>query len=268
MNLTKTFSAIILAALAAFYATPTFADITNVVETGGDNEATDTITAKWTGVTYNTTIDNEPINGVPAGTPYTVGTFGHLSPAFVDRRHAYTDAPVGTALAGTIQLPADALIPSYLLGGEYIMSGNDNRDNPDYRLDVTVDRPASVFMLIDNRLSDGDGNTPPTFDSTHMQWILDEGWFPLTTGLNRFNNPLIPDEVGIDEDADGSLNQFYSVYFKEVPAGTFTLKQADNSGQNMYGVVVVSQPAPEPGSLALAGLSILGGLGMLRRRSV
>ncbi len=30
--------------------------LTNVVETGGDNEATDTITAKWTGVTWNATI--------------------------------------------------------------------------------------------------------------------------------------------------------------------------------------------------------------------
>ena len=33
-----------------------FPIITNVIETGGDNEATDTIVAKWTGVTYNTTI--------------------------------------------------------------------------------------------------------------------------------------------------------------------------------------------------------------------
>jgi hypothetical protein len=203
--------------------------ITSVVETGGDNEATDTVPAKWTGVTYVGGVANEPVPGLAAGASYTVRTFGNHSPAMVDRNHRYTNA-------------SDVVpIPPYLLGGEYIMCGNDNRDNASYLLDVTLSVPAIVYLLIDNRLG-GNNADPPTFDATHMQWVLDEGWQPVITGANRAGNPDYPDEVGFDEGADGTLNQWYSVYSMSFPAGTFQLKQADNAGQNMYGVVVTLPP--------------------------
>jgi hypothetical protein len=204
-----------------------FPVITDVVETGGDNDANDTVFAKWTGQTWSDHANNEPIIGLTTGQPYTVGLFGNHAPTFVDRSHRFTNA------SDTVT------IPSYLIGGEYIMSGNDNRDNAGYTLDVSVAKSVKVYMLIDNRLSDADGATPPTFGADKMQWIVDEGWTPVTTGANRFGNAAVPDEVGIDEGADGTINQWYSVYSKEYPSGTFRLKQADNAGQNMYGAVVV-----------------------------
>jgi hypothetical protein len=231
--------------------------ILNVVETGGDNEATDTIPAKWTGQTWKVTIANEPMPGATVDSSYTAGTFGSLAPAFVDRNHRFIDDP-GTAGGAALAIPA------YLVGQEYILSGNDNRDNASYRLDVTVGTASTVYMLIDNRLSDANNANPPTFDATHMQWILDQGWMPSLNGLNRFANAGVADEVAIDEGADGTINQWYSVYKKEVDAGTFSLFQADNAGQNMYGVVVV--PVPEPGALSLVGLGLAGML-FRRRRS-
>src|SRR5262249_55328186 len=51
--------------------------ITDVVETGGDNDPDDTVTAKWTGVTWSNHQPNEPVPGLAAGAPYTVGLFGH-----------------------------------------------------------------------------------------------------------------------------------------------------------------------------------------------
>ncbi len=209
--------------------------ITSVVETGGDNEPTDTITAKWTGVTYATTIAGEPIVGSAVGSPFTVGTFGPNTPAFVDRAHRYFSDP---SIAGSVPIPA------YLLGGEIIMSGNDNRDNATYKLDVTISRDAMVYLLIDQRLGDTDNLTPPTFDATHMQWVLDQGWTAVRTGNNRTADSSLLDEVAFDESADNTVNQYYAIYSKRIPAGTFSLFQADNAGQNMYGVVV--QPAPKP----------------------
>lgn len=229
----------------------TGAAIGNVVETGGDNEATDTITAKWTGQTWNVTVANEPAPGLVVGVSYTMGIFGSGAPAFVDRAHRYFD-----------DLANNLPVPGYLVGAEYIMSGNDNRDNAGYRLDLTLNFPATVFMLIDNRLSDANNANPPTFDATHMQWIIDQGWTATANGLNRFANPAVPDEVAFDEGSDGTINQWYSVYSKQSEGGTVSLYQADNAGQNMYGVVVV----PEPTTLVLLGL---GGFGLLvvRRRS-
>ena len=202
------------------------AAIVDVTETGGDNEPTDTITAKWSGVTYNTTVNNEPVPGA-AGTPYTVGLFGSGAPAFVDRNHAYSDEAGGIS------------IPPYLTGQQYIMSGNDNRDNASYRLDVAIDAASRVYMLIDNRLPDGNNATPPGLGAGAMQWILDNGWQPQSTGNNRSGDISLPDEVPIDEGANGDINQYYSVYFQDFEAGTFQLFQADNAGRNMYGAVVV-----------------------------
>lgn len=54
------------------------------------------------------------------------------------------------------------------------------------------------------------------------------------------NSIGVPDEVALDESADGTINQWFSVYQKDFPAGTFSLFQADNTGQNMYGVVVIA----------------------------
>jgi hypothetical protein len=219
-----------------------FPIITSVVETGGDNEATDTILAKWSGTSFTVSIANEPVPGAVVGSTYNVGLFGNYAPCFVDRNHRYTNA-------------VPAAMPPYLAGGEYIMSGNDNRDNAGYILDVTVATGVRVYMLIDNRLSDTANGTPPTFDATHMQWILDEGWTPVMTGLNRSANPALPDEVAVDENADNSINNWYSLYSKLYPAGTFRLKQADNAGQNMYGVVVVaaSIPATPTNVVAVSG---------------
>ena len=237
------------------------AAITSLVETGGDNKAADTITARYTGQTWTVSIANEPFPGAVIGNPYTVTAFGNLAPAFVDRNHRYENDP-GTPTVGVNALP----IPSYLVGNQYIMSGNDNRDNASYSLLVTVDTPSRVFMLIDNRMSADtaatDNADPPTFDATHMQWILDQAWLPTNSGLNRFGNTAVPDEVPINEGADATINQWYSVYYKDFAAGDFTLLQADNTGQNMYGVVVM--PIPEPASATFAGLGLLGL--MLRRR--
>lgn len=207
-------------------------NIVNVVETGGDNEATDTITAKWTGQTWPVSIANEPVPGAAVGGSYTTGFFGHQAPGFVDRNHRYHD-----------DLANNLPVPAYLVGQEYIMSGNDNRDNANYRLDVSIASASTVYMLIDNRLG-GNNADPPTFDATHMQWILDQNWMATANGLNRMANPALPDEVAYDEGADGTINQWYSVYKKSFPAGTFSLLQPDNAGQNMYGVVVVPSGPP------------------------
>lgn len=207
--------------------------ITKVVETGGDNEATDTVTAKFTGETFSNGIAGEFQN------PYTVGKFVEDVPAMVDRAHQWN--------GGT-----DAGLPSYLVGGEYIMSGNDNRDNAAYRLDITVSEPVMVYLLVDNRLTDATAGDPPEGGAdlaswTLMTWLAADGFAPMLNGLNRTGDPSIPDEVGVDEAGDGvgpgvSIQNWSSVYARSVPAGTFTIREFNGGGINMYGVVIARSP--------------------------
>lgn len=144
------------------------------------------------------------------------------------------------------------------------MSGNDNRDNASYKLDVTIGSPATVYMLIDNRLQDGNNADPPTFGAANMQWILDQGWAATNNGLNRTSNAGVPDEVAVDEGSNGTIENWYSVYKKNFSAGTFSLFQPDNAGRNMYGVVVA--PIPEPASVLLALFAVSAGVVAAGRR--
>ena len=107
--------------------------ILNVVQTGGDTGAGGTAdAAQWTGNTFS---------GTTIGT-YNVPPFGVLAKSYTDRVHAYTNA------SGTV------LIPPYLLGQPYIMSRNDNRDNANLQLAVTVAQDVLVYIMIDNRIGD------------------------------------------------------------------------------------------------------------------
>lgn len=193
--------------------------ITSVTQTGGDDNAN--TPAQFTGQTY--THPN-------LGANYRVPAFGEEVAAFRDRVHQWT--------AATPAIP----LPKYLLGGEMIQIRNDNRDNVDLRLDVTLSADAVVYLLIDNRRGDGNGANPPEFD-TGMAWVVEDGFQPVITGVRRNLDEEFPDEIGVDEGADGAgpgqgVNQWASIYSKLASAGTFTLKQPDNGGRNMYGVVV------------------------------
>ncbi len=193
--------------------------ITAVTESGGDDS--DNTPAQFTGQSFQ-----HPNLG-----EITVSGFGEDVPAFRDRVHQWNGL--------TAALP----LPRYLVGGDYIMVRNDNRDNFPFQLDVTVAESARVYLLIDNRLSDGDPATPPDFSTGLMTWVAEEGYEPVQTGWNRTGVMTIPDEVGVDEGADGTgagagINSYASVFVRTVSAGTFSLYQPDNAGRNMYGVVV------------------------------
>ncbi len=223
---------LILLALIILSALPGRAGvITSLVESGGDGAPT----AQFTGNTFT---------GPTIGT-YTVPAFGVLAKAFCDRLHAYTNA------SGSLPMPP------YLVGQEYIMIRNDNRDNNGgtnggsaniYNLNVTISSGAQVYLLIDNRLGDGNAANPPSFGPTNMAWVTNEGWAPVTNGINRTASAASPDELGIDVDANGGINDFLSVYSKAFPAGSFVLKQANNPSRDMYGVVIVpAAPVVPPG---------------------
>jgi hypothetical protein len=227
--------------------------VTQVAETGGLNEATDTITARFTGQTFTNGIVGEFFY------PYAIPAFGEDVPAYVDRTHQWNGAtPAG--------------LPPYLAGGDYVLIGYDNRNQAGYTLEITVSEPATVYLLIDNRLGDGTPNNPPENGAppgswTRMTWVGTDGFVPVQTGANRAGDATIPDEVGLDEGGDGfgpglSLQNWASVYARSVPAGPFQVRAMNDATRNMYGVVLTRQNhqvltwvTPAPGTPLRVGQS-------------
>jgi hypothetical protein len=149
---------------------------------------------------------------IPAG-------FAEDCRAYVDREHEWN----GIAEAG---------LPAFLVGGDYVMTFNEDKTDTEFEMTVELAQPANVYLLIDNRV-------PPP------EWLARDF---VDTGID-----IGLDEVHLHvnlEAATGSgksLDQFYSVWKCEVehasslvlgPLGheTYT-RPARVVQRGMYGVV-------------------------------
>jgi len=135
---------------------------------------------------------------------------------FVDRTHIYVE------------------IPESLVGAEYVLLANDNKNMSTYELDLTISRNATVYVFVDNRMGGAAGglDVEPNIDG--MPWLGEMGF--VDTGL----------DIGIDESADGSINQYFSIFALDVKAGITTIfGNTQGHGGNMLGVAVMSRTPAE-----------------------
>lgn len=202
-------------------------------------------------------------------TDYLVPTLAHsdfnsglaaASLSMTDRRHAY--AGFGAAIGGA---PVAANFPGYLIGLPYVMTMNTNRDNvsPAFMITITTDQPGTAYLFVDTRLGDGVQTDAPTLAAVAggaADWITNDGWQPVVTGLKPADYAGPGDILGNDENLDNTVNNYYAVYSRQIAGTSFTVHTFGES-RNMYGVAFA--PIPEPSA---AALGLLAGLGLLRRR--
>ena len=163
---------------------------------------------------------------------YTVPTFGEDVLCFTDRDHEYN----GATAAG---------LPAFLVGGDYVMTANNARDNNNYELYMTLAQPAYVYLVRDDREA---GNLP--------------AWFTDGVGLElaalEASQNVGYDESGVAEVTVGpgvGINQQGRVYqltdmgqpgVTQLAAGTYTLYDSQTGGKNMYGVIATLTEGPGP----------------------
>lgn len=158
-------------------------------------------------------VDNIRRDGVWAFYEIVWGGMGEDAYAFVDRFHEWN----GITAAG---------MPAYLVGGDYVKMFNDDKIADEYTLEVTLSRPAALYVLLDSRVS------PP-------KWLTDSF---SDTG----------DRIGINEshhaeDGPGNnIDRIHSIWKQVVPErGTVVLGPNGTSEANapwhfnMYGIVAV-----------------------------
>jgi hypothetical protein len=164
-----------------------------------------------TGVAHRNTDADAPEDPQIASVPLDEGAV-----VFVDRTHIYAD------------------VPEFIIGAEYIMLANDNKNMSAYELDITLAKSATLYVFVDNRMGGAAGGKGVDPIITGMPWLTDMGF--VDTGI----------DIGIDESADGSINQYYSIFALEVKAGTVTIGgDTEGHGGNMLGVAVLPAPTSE-----------------------
>ncbi|MBN1817112.1 MAG: LamG domain-containing protein [Sedimentisphaerales bacterium] len=156
------------------------------------------------------------------------GVLNEGSTCFSDRTHAYKNIP--PELAGI---------------AEFVITCNDDKDNPNHELDIVLSARANVYLILDFRLGDESNANPPTMTSI-MAWVATMGF--VDTGL----------KVDIDENNDGSIENYGQLYVAEFPAGMITLREQNNGGsRNMYGVAAIMvDPTFNPAPSVNAGADI------------
>jgi len=180
------------------------------------------------------------VNGEPEGVAvtggtvgsYSVPTFGEDVVSFTDRTHQWN----GATAAG---------LPSYLVGGDYVMTANDARDNGSYTLNVTLAQSAYLYLFRDNR---------------RMGASLPD-WYNDGVGIDMINTwtPIGADENGNGTGAGSSIEQTMTLFQAVnastgeplIAAGTHQFYESDTSSMNMYGVVATTTAralpdAPDP----------------------
>jgi len=174
--------------------------------TAGVGQAAELITA----VAHRNTDSDAPEE------PQIADSLEEGSLTFVDRTHIYVE------------------IPESLVGAEYVIVANDNKNMSSYELDLTISRNATVYVFVDNRMGGAAGglDVEPNIDG--MPWLGDMGF--VDTGM----------DIGIDESADGSINQYFSIFALDVKAGITTIfGNTEGHGGNMLGVAVMSRTPAE-----------------------
>ena len=139
--------------------------------------------------------------------------------AYVDRQHEWN----GLDERG---------LPPFLLGGDYVMTFNDDKIVTEIEMAITLSQPATLYVIVDDRV------TPPewlTRDFVNTQWDVgsDEG----------YDDHEIAAGVG----AGLSLDRICSVWRREVPEPTTVMlgalshekstKTAREVERSMYGIV-------------------------------
>ena len=132
-------------------------------------------------------------------------------------------------------------IPSYLLDGDYVKTFNDDKVTENLRITVTFERPAMLYVLVDDRLQQIDWLSDQ-FEDTGDNIGVDEG-------------PHIPDDVRRLAGGPGeSIDQVHSIWKRRVihgetisigPYGTLSPEASSlgtKAGLNMYGIVAVALP--------------------------
>jgi hypothetical protein len=124
-------------------------------------------------------------------------------------------------------------MPAYLVGGDYVKTFNEDKWNSEVTIRVTLERPAALYVLHDDRMPVPDW-LREEFTDTGDDIGIDGG------GYTRDEVPRI-----VGTGAGTSIDDVFSIWRRDVPqAGMVQLGALVVGGQknNMYGIVAVPLP--------------------------
>jgi hypothetical protein len=144
-------------------------------------------------------------------------------------------------------------VPKTLIGAQYVLMSNDDKYNPNHELHVTIGQAGTLYLYIDARVGTNIRGPTATANpaAAGMNWVAQLSF--ADTGM----------KMTIDEYANGTLDNYYSVFSLQVTPGVIVLKAQNDSfvggpvDRNMYGVAAklgrkAMNPVPADGERVMA----------------
>ncbi len=176
-----------------------------------------------------------------------------------DRSHTLIDIPS--------ELMEDNIIePSER--AEMIQFSNSDKSSADVEHQVTLSRLSALYVGIDNRQFGGAGGV--SLQTSQYSWMSDTSFTGLPSGF--INTGRV---IGVDENNDGTANQYFTLFATLAPAGTYTLGAHEDTGgvagpgnNNMYIAIADDHvlAVPEPAGVALAVFGLVSLVALRRKR--
>ena len=206
-----------------------------------------------TGDTYQHTVD--------VSLDYTIPAFGEDVLAFNDRDHEWN----GVTAAG---------LPSFLLGGDYVQTANNARNDLTFEMSVTLGQTAFLYITRNDQFIDA-GEVPAWFsDGVGLDFVevLDNQGQAVFLGIDGDAYASTPSTVGPGVSINDQEKLFLAVDTttgsSALAPGSYTLYESNTGTKNMYGVIAVVVPEPSTVLLLAMGLLMLPALGWRRFRRV
>lgn len=147
---------------------------------------------------------------------------------------------------------------------EVVVTSNSDKTNPDYQLGIDVNQLSVLYVGIDTRF----------LDQQPFDWMNDTSvtglptvFFDTGAVVNIDEGTTLEDLGTSPEFNDDGVPRAFRLWATIAPEGSYTLKNQDvGGGSNNYIVIADNKVIPEPGSIALLGMGLVGLVGLIRRR--
>ena len=130
-------------------------------------------------------------------------------------------------------------IPAYLVGGDYVKTFNDDKVTSHLQIDVALDEPATIYLLVDDRLK-------------QTEWLTDQ-FVDTGDDIGVDEGPHVENDHRVLGKGPGvSVDQVYSVWRHKTPTdsivtvgpcgsfGVQTHEEGVKAKLSMYGIVAVA----------------------------
>ncbi len=142
------------------------------------------------------------------------------------------------------------VIPSYLLGSDYIKTENDDKNSgvTGEQYSVSIGMNGFLHVFVDQRLG-----APSS--TNQLTWLTDNS--VITGGFTKTGNVVLQEFLGFEPD-----NYNFDIWTAAVMAGN-TYDLGEQTGASFYGIA--ASAVPEPATMLLLGLGLIAVAGIRRK---